>query len=61
MSQLKDPLSHMCLAGSVVASWSLTLETTGSIPFNDIFWSLNSANLVKTFRENLNVSVHLLC
>ena len=25
-TQFKDPVSHMCLAGSVVASWSLTLE-----------------------------------
>ena len=25
-AQLKDPVSHMCLAGAVVASWSLTQE-----------------------------------
>ena len=23
-AQFKDPISHMCLAGTVVASWSLT-------------------------------------
>ena len=61
MSQLKYPLSYMCLANAVVASGSLTLETTGSNPFDDIFGSFNSANLVKTFRENSNVLAHLLC
>ena len=30
--QLKDPVSHMCLAGPVV-SWSLTQEVVGSNPF----------------------------
>ena len=29
----KDPVSHMCLAGAVVASWSLTLEVAGLNPF----------------------------
>ena len=29
-SQFKDPVSHMCLAGTVVACWFLTQETTGS-------------------------------
>ena len=29
-SQFKDPVSHMCLAGAVVASWSLTQEMAGS-------------------------------
>ena len=24
LDQFKDPVSHMCLAGAVVASWSLT-------------------------------------
>ena len=27
------PVSHMCLAGTVVASWSLTQEVAGSSPF----------------------------
>ena len=31
--QFKDPLSHMCLAGTVVASWSLTQEVAGSNTF----------------------------
>ena len=31
-SKFKDPVSHVCLAGAVVASWSLTQEVTGSNP-----------------------------
>ena len=30
--QFKDPASYMCLVGTVVASWSLTQEVTGSNP-----------------------------
>ena len=33
LAQFKDPVSHMCLAGTVVASWSLTQEVAGSSPF----------------------------
>ena len=29
----KDPLSHMCRAGTVVASWSPTQEVAGSNTF----------------------------
>ena len=29
----KDPFSHMCLAGAVVASWSLTQEVAVSYRF----------------------------
>ena len=32
-SQIKDPVLHMCLAGTVEASWSLTLEVASSNPF----------------------------
>ena len=28
-AQLKDPVSHMCLASAVIASWSLTREVAG--------------------------------
>ena len=28
-AQFKDPVSHMCIAGAVVASWSLTQEVAG--------------------------------
>ena len=52
-AQFKDPVSHTCLAGVVVASWSLTQELVGSSPFNDkISLSLDLLNSVKTFREN---------
>ena len=45
---------YLCLAVTVVASWSLTQEVAGS---NTLFkmiilLSLNSLNLAKTFREN---------
>ena len=32
-AQFKDPGSDMCLAGAVVASWSLMQEIAGSSPF----------------------------
>ena len=32
-AQFKDPISHMCLACAVVASWSLTQEVPCSSPF----------------------------
>ena len=32
-TQFTDPVSHMCLAGTVVASWSLTQEMVRSSPF----------------------------
>ena len=32
-AQFKDLVSHMCLTGTVVASWSLTQEMEGSIPY----------------------------
>ena len=32
-SQFKDPVYHICLAGTVVASLSLTQEVAGSSPF----------------------------
>ena len=54
LSQFTDLVSYMCLAGYVVASWSLTQEMAGSSSFTiaTIILSLNSLNSVKTFREN---------
>ena len=48
-AQFKDPVSHMCLAGAVVASWSLTQEwQVRALLLNwKIFLSLNSLNSVK--------------
>ena len=31
--QFKDPVSHLCLSGTVVASWSLTQMLAASKPF----------------------------
>ena len=35
LDQFKDPVSHMCLAGTVVAPWSLAQEVAGLSPFKD--------------------------
>ena len=53
-AQFKDPVSYMCLAGTVVASWSLIQEVAGSSPFTAMtnFLSLNLLNSVKTFKKN---------
>ena len=32
-AQCIDPVSHMCLVGTMVASWSLTQEGAGLSPF----------------------------
>ena len=32
-TEFKDPVSHVCLAGVMVASWSLTQEVAGSSTF----------------------------
>ena len=57
LAQFKDSVSHVCLAGAMVASWSLTQEVVGLIPFNDnYFLFLNSLNSVKTFRKICNMS-----
>ena len=33
-AEFKDLVSHVCLAGAVVASWSLTPEVADSSPFD---------------------------
>ena len=59
-TQFKDTISYMCFAGTMVAPWSLTQQVAGwqvwalSLQWQ-IFLLLNSANSVKTFRENSNV------
>ena len=35
-AQFKDPVSHMCLAGTLVSYWTLTHEVAGSSPFTVI-------------------------
>ena len=57
-AQFKEPVFHMCLAGTVVASSSLTQEVAGT-PFycsDKYFWLLNSVNSHKSFREISNDS-----
>ena len=46
LGQFKDPVSHMCPAGAVVASRSLTEEVAGSNPFTVI--TNNRKHLGKT-------------
>ena len=50
-SQFKDPLSHMCLAGAVVAPWFLTQEVAGSNPFT-VMTNIIVTEFSETFREN---------
>ena len=46
----KDPVSHMCLAGAVVASWSLTQEVAGSSPFT-VMTNIFSSNSPKSVKK----------
>ena len=52
--QFKDLLCYLCLCGTVLSFLSLTQEIVGSNTaiLLGFFWSLNSANSVKTFKEN---------
>ena len=50
--QFNDCVSHMCLAGTLVAPWSLTQEATGLSPFTVMTNIFVSEFSVKTFREN---------
>ena len=65
-AQFKDPVSHMCLAGAVVASWSLTPRggwVAGSIPFTvmtNIFVT-EFREFIENIQENSTVPVtHLI-
>ena len=57
-AQFKDPVSQMCLADTVVASWSLTQELVGSSPFTTMtnIFVTEFAEFSETFRENSTVS-----
>ena len=59
--QFKDPVSHICLAGDVVASRSLTQEVAGLSPFTVMtntfvtdFHELNENNSGKTQLSRLS-------
>ena len=47
-AQFRDPASHVCLAGTVVASWSLTQEVAASSPF-----TVRANIFVTEFSENI--------
>ena len=49
--EFKDPVSHMCLAGAVVASWSLTQEVAGSSPFT-VMTNIFVTEFSETFSKN---------
>ena len=59
--QFEDPISHMPLAGAMVASWSLTQEVTGSNSFtlmtNILVTEFSKFN--ELLRENSNRSIHM--
>ena len=48
-AQFKDPVSHMCLAGTVVVSWSLTQEVAG----------LKESSLVKFFSPKFRLKLFI--
>ena len=50
-AQFKDPVSHMCLSGTVVAFWSLTQEMAGSSPFK-VMTNIFVTEFSETFRKN---------
>ena len=57
-AQFKDPVSHMCLAGTVVASWSLTEEVAewqGLEPFqcNDKYFVTEFSEFSENIQEKL--------
>ena len=43
--QFKDCVSHICLAGAMVVSWSLTQAVAGLSPNDKYLLSLNSATI----------------
>ena len=52
-AQSKDPVSHMCLAGTVIASWSLTEEVAGSSPFT-VMTNIFVTEFSETFSKKAN-------
>ena len=61
-AQFKDPVSHMCLAGTVVVSWSLTQEFPGLSPFITAhklsLWRLYFTPVCQSGSQGGSVSVH---
>ena len=50
-SQFKDHVSNMCLAGTVVACWSLTYEMASSSPFTVMPNIFELSKFSETFRK----------
>ena len=48
--QFKDPVCHLCLAGAMVVSWSLTQEVAG---LNNLFKHNIFVTEVIEFSENI--------
>ena len=55
-NQVKDPMYHLGLSDAVVASRFLTLETSGSYPFNDQY----ICKRIKKFREVQFIKLDIL-
>ena len=53
-TQFKNPVSHMCLAGAVLASWPLIQEEAGSSPFT-VMTNIVVTEFSETFRNNSNL------
>ena len=51
-AQFKDPISHMCFAGTAVAFWSLTQEVAGSNPFT-VMTNIFVTEIAAEFSEHL--------
>ena len=56
-TQFKDPAFHMCLAGTMVASWSLTQDVAGSSPLMTNIFITESTE----FSENIKEKVQYVC
>ena len=59
-AQFRDPVSHRCLAGAVVASWTLTQEVAGLSPstvMTNIFVT-EFSEFREKIRENSNEHKH---
>ena len=50
-AQFEDPVSHKCLAGAMVSSWSVTQEVAGSSPFTVM--TNNFVTELNEFSENI--------
>ena len=59
-AQFKDPVSHICLAGAVVASWSLTLEITGSNPFSGKYFFTEFREYIENIQRKLQYFYFLI-